>query len=87
MLHVTLTGNVTGMTFSGLQAGQRVTLVFQVSGTGGYTVTWPAAVHGGFGTSAVSGSPLFMQAGKYFVQQLVVDTDGATLLNPGAVNQ
>lgn len=87
VLHVTLTGNVTGMSFTGLQAGQRLTLVFQVGGAGGYTVAWPAAVHGGFGTSATSGSPLYMAAGRYFVQELVVDADGATLLNPGAVNQ
>ena len=86
-IHFAWTGNVTGMTFSGLTAGQRVTLVFQVGGAGGYTVAWPSAVHGGFATSASPATAVYAQAGKYFVQQLVVDTDGATLLTPGAVNQ
>ncbi len=87
LIHVPLTGNMTGMSFTGLQAGQRITLVFQVGGTGGYTVQWPSQVHGGFATSTSNTSPFYAQAGKYFVQQLVVDADGATLLNPGAVNQ
>ncbi len=86
-IHFAWTGNVTGMTFSGLSAGQRLVLVFQVGGAGGYTVGWPSAVHGGFATSAATGSAVYAQAGKYFVQQLVVDADGATLLTPGAVNQ
>ena len=85
--HIAMTGNVTAESFTGLQAGQHITLVFQTGATGGYTVQWSAAVHGGFGTSAAAGSPLYMQPGKYFVQQLVVDTDGATLLNPGAINE
>ena len=75
------------MSFTGLQAGQRLTLVFQVGGAGGWTVQWPSQVHGGFVTSTSSASPMFAQAGKYFVQQLLVDTDGTTLLNPAAVNQ
>ncbi len=86
-IHFTWTGNVTGMTFSGLSAGQRIYLVFQVGGAGGYTVAWPGAVHGGFASSASSGSAVYAQSGRYFVQELVVDTDGVTLLNPGAVNQ
>ncbi len=85
--HFAWTGNVTGMTFTGLSAGQRLYLVFQVGGSGGYTVTWPSAVHGGFATSSSTGSAVYAQTGKYFVQELVVDTDGVTLLNPGAVNQ
>ena len=86
-IHFAWTGNVTGMTFSGLTAGQRLLLVFQVGGAGGYTVAWPSAVHGGFATSASASSAVYAQTGKYFVQQLVVDTDGVTLLTPGAVNQ
>ena len=78
---------MTGVTFTGLNAGQRIYLVFQVGGSGGYTVAWPSAVHGGFATSNSVGSALYAQAGKYFVQELLVDTDGVTLLNPGAVNQ
>ncbi len=85
--HFAWTGNVTGMTFTGLSAGQRIYLVFQVGGSGGYTVAWPSAVHGGFATSSSTGSAVYAQAGKYFVQELLVDTDGVTLLNPGAVNQ
>lgn len=86
-IHFAWSGNVTGMSFSGLSAGQRLYLVFQVSGAGGYTVQWPSAVHGGFATSATAGSAMYAQSGKYFVQELVVDTDGVTLLTPGAVNQ
>ncbi len=85
--HMAMAGNVTSESFSGLQAGQRITLIFQTGSTGGYTVAWSAAVHGGFGTSTSAGSPLYMQPGRYFVQQLIVDTDGATLLNPGAINE
>ncbi len=85
--HFAWTGNVTGMTFTGLSAGQRIFLVFQVAGAGGYTVAWPSAVHGGFATSSATGSAVYAQAGRYFVQELLVDTDGVTLLNPGAVNQ
>ncbi len=86
-IHFAWTGNVTGMTFSGLIAGQRLFLVFQVGGAGGYTVAWPSPVHGGFATSASTGSAVYAQTGKYFVQELMVDTDGVTLLTPGAVNQ
>ena len=85
--HMPLTGNVTGETFTGLSAGQVITLIFQVGSTPGFTVLWSSSVHGGFITSSVSGAAGYTQAGKYFVQQLVVDTDGATLLNPGAINE
>lgn len=85
--HMPLQGNVTGETFTGLAAGQRITLIFQVGNTPGYTVAWSPNVHGGFVTSATSGTAGYTLAGKYLVQQLVVDTDGATLLNPGAMNE
>ena len=82
-----LTGNVTAESFTGLAAGQRITLIFQVGTTPGYTVQWSSPIHGGFLTSSVGGAAGYTQAGKYFVQDLVVDTDGATLLNPGAINE
>lgn len=85
--HMPLTGNVTSETFTGLTAGQHITLIFQVGGTSGYTVAWSSQVHGGFVTSSTSGAAGYTQAGKYLVQQLVVDTDGTTLLNPGAINE
>ena len=87
MFHVPLTGNITAESFTGLQPGQHITLIFEVGATAGYTVQWSANVHGGFGTSNLSSSPYYTQAGKYLVQQLVVDTDGITLLNPGAINE
>ncbi len=85
--HMPLTGNVTSESFTGLAAGQHITLIFQVGSTPGYTVQWSPSIHGGFLTSSVSGAAGYTQAGTYFVQQLVVDTDGATLLNPGAINE
>ncbi len=85
--HVPLNGNVTGETFTGLSAGQHITLIFQVGSTPGPTETWSSAVHGGFVTSSTSGAAGYTQAGKYLVQQLVVDTDGVTLLNPGGINE
>ncbi|MGI4854493.1 MAG: hypothetical protein ACRYF4_10675 [Janthinobacterium lividum] len=87
VFHIALSGNVTSESFTGLSAGQHITLVFQVGSTGGYTVQWSPAVHGGFLTSSTAGAAGYTQAGKYFVQQLIVDTDGATLLNPGAINE
>ena len=87
LFHVALNGNVTGETFTGLAAGQRITLVFQVGATAGYTVAWSSVVHGGFVTSGTSGAAGYTQVGRYLVQQLVVDTDGVTLLNPGAMNE
>ncbi len=87
VFHMALNGNVTSETFTGLSAGQHITLVFQVGSTAGVTVQWSPAVHGGFITSSTAGSAGYTQAGKYFVQELVVDTDGATLLNPGAINE
>ncbi len=87
VFHMPLTGNVTAESFTGLTAGGRVTLIFQVGGTAGYTVQWSSSVHGGFVTSATSGTAGYTQAGKYLVQTLVVDTDGVTLLNPGAINE
>ena len=44
LVHMPLTGNITSMSFTGLQAGQRLTLIFQVSGAGGWTVSWPSQV-------------------------------------------
>lgn len=85
--HMPLTGNVSSETFTGLSAGQHITLIFQVGSTAGYTVTWSSQVHGGFITASTSGTAGYTQAGKYLVQQLVVDTDGTTLLNPGAINE
>ncbi|WP_157178209.1 hypothetical protein [Terriglobus roseus] len=85
--HVPLNGNVTSENFTGLAAGQHITLIFQVGATAGYTVGWSANVHGGFLTSSTSGAAGYTLAGKYLVQQLVVDTDGTTLLNPGAINE
>jgi hypothetical protein len=85
--HMPLAGNVTSETFTGLTAGQHITLIFQVGSTSGYTVAWSPQVHGGFVTSSTSGMAGYTQAGKYLVQQLVVDTDGTTLLNPGAINE
>ncbi|HEY9138438.1 MAG TPA: hypothetical protein VIM67_09210, partial [Terriglobus sp.] len=85
--HVPLTGDVNSENFTGLSAGQHITLIFQVGSTAGYTVTWSPQVHGGFVTSRTSGEGGYTQAGKYLVQQLVVDTDGTTLLNPGAMNE
>lgn len=85
--HMPLQGNVTAETFTGLAAGQRITLIFQVGTTPGVTVAWSSNVHGGFVTSAMSGTAGYTLAGKYLVQQLVVDTDGTTLLNPGAINE
>ncbi len=85
--HMPLTGNVTGESFTGLAAGQQITLIFQVGSTPGYTVQWSSPVHGGFVTSSVSGAAGYTQAGKYLLQQFVVDTDGVTLLNPGAINE
>lgn len=87
MFHFAWTGNVTSLSFSNLQAGQRITLVLQVGGAGGYSLQWPAQVHGGFAASTAAGSPMYAAAGKYFLQEFVVDTDGQTLLNPQAVNQ
>ncbi len=87
VFHMPLNGNVTAETFTGLSAGQRITLIFQVGSTAGYTIAWSPVVHGGFATSVVSGTAGYTQAGKYLVQTLVVDTDGATLLNPGAINE
>ena len=85
--HMPLSGNVTAEGFSGLAAGQRITLIFQTEGTPGYTVQWSPAVHGGFVTSSTAGTAGYTLAGKYFVQQLIVDTDGVTLLNPEAINE
>ena len=85
--HIPLIGNVTGETFTGLSSGQRITLIFQTGSTPGYTIQWSSSVHGGFLTSSTSSAASYTQAGKYFVQQLVVDTDGVTLLNPGAINE
>ncbi len=85
--HMPLTGNVTGESFTGLAAGQHITLIFQVGSTAGYTVAWSSSIHGGFVTSSTSGAAGYTQAGKYLVQELVVDTDGASLLNPGAMNE
>jgi hypothetical protein len=87
VFHMPLNGNVTGETFTGLAAGQKITLVFQVGSTPGYTVQWNANIHGGFQTNPASGTAGYTQAGKYLVQALVVDTDGTTLLNPGAMNE
>ena len=87
VFHFAWSGNVTGMNFAGLIPGQQITLILQVSGTGGYSLQWPSGVHGGFAASTTAGSPLYANPGKYFVQEFVVDTDGATLLNPQAVNQ
>ena len=87
VFHFAWSGNVTGITFSGLVPGEQVTLILQVSGAGGYTLQWPSNVHGAFTISTASGSPLYATPGKYFVQDFVVDTDGTTLLNPQAVNQ
>ena len=85
--HMPLNGNITSESFTGLASGQRITLIFQVGSTSGYTVGWNSSVHGGFVTSSTSGAAGYTQAGKYLVQQLVVDTDGTTLLNPGAINE
>ncbi|WP_074653814.1 hypothetical protein [Terriglobus roseus] len=85
--HVPLNGNITSESFTGLAAGEHITLIFQVGATPGYTVSWSANVHGGFLTSSTSGAAGYTLAGKYLVQQLVVDTDGITLLNPGAINE
>ncbi|HEY0201395.1 MAG TPA: hypothetical protein VGC24_06855, partial [Burkholderiaceae bacterium] len=85
--HMPLTGNVTSESFTGLAAGQHITLIFQVGSTAGYTVQWSPSLHGGFVTSSTSGAAGYTQAGKYLVQQFVVDTDGTTLLNPGAINE
>jgi len=50
---ITLSGNA-APTITGLSAGQRVTFEICQNSTGGYTWTWPAAVHGGMtiGTTA-----------------------------------
>jgi hypothetical protein len=85
--HVPLNGNITSESFTGLTPGQHITLIFQVGSTPGYTVAWSGNIHGGFLTSSTTGSTGYTQAGKYLVQQLVVDTDGTTLLNPGAINE
>lgn len=85
--HMPLNGNITSENFTGLAAGQRITLIFQVGATPGYTVGWSSNVHGGFLTSSTTSAAGYTLAGKYLVQQLVVDTDGTTLLNPGAINE
>ncbi|GAA3752698.1 hypothetical protein [Terriglobus aquaticus] len=87
VFHFAWSGNVTTMNFANLIPGQHITMILQVSGAGGYSLQWPATVHGAFTVSTTAGSPLYANSGKYFVQEFVVDTDGATLLNPQAVNQ
>lgn len=78
---MTLTGNITSMTFSNLTDGQEITLLFVQDGTGNHTVAWPAAVKGGidFGGAAILPNAIVTQ--KFHV-------DGTTLiaLAPGTVN-
>ena len=53
--HVTLTANVTGVTFAGFVAGTccAVVLYIKQDGTGGRTIAWPASVKWSGGTAPV----------------------------------
>jgi len=42
--HITLTGDITTLTFSNGVVGRRYTLILKQGGSGGYTVSWPDTV-------------------------------------------
>ena len=57
---MTLSGNVTSQTFTGLTGGQTITFIWKQSGSGGYTVAYPSNFYGfskiyAAGTSVQSG--------------------------------
>lgn len=74
---MTLTGNVTGQTISGLVAGQLVTFIWTQDATGGWTVVYPATVYGA--------SPVYAGAGSTTTQSFRADAAGNLWAISGAV--
>ena len=71
--YMTLTGNITGITFSNPIDGARYVLILTQDGTGGRTIVWPAAVHWSGGTaptlsaaSKIDLVSLFYRGGVYY---------------------
>jgi hypothetical protein len=58
---MTLTGNVTSQTFTGLTAGQTITFIWKQSGSGGYTVAYPSNF---YGFSKIYANGTSVQSGK-----------------------
>jgi hypothetical protein len=77
---ITLTGNVTGSSVSGLATGQLVRFRICQDATGSRTFVWPTAIHGG-GTIGPTASTCNSQAFESF--------DGSTLtaIGPMVINQ
>lgn len=65
IFEITLTGNVTSSTLTGMQAGQVLIFVITQDGVGGHTFVWPTSVHN---PDLVDGA-----AGKKSIQQFYYD--------------
>ena len=63
---IILTANVTSSTVTNLRSGQEVTFMIVQGGSGGYSFTWPANVHGGMTTSSATTGQVSSQTFKSF---------------------
>lgn len=68
---LTLTGNVSASTLSGISAGAQLIFIFQQDGTGGRTFSWPTGVTG---HGAIAAQP-----NSVSIQAFIVRSDGATI--------
>ena len=77
---ITLTGNVTSSSLSGLLAGNRVVFCINQDSGGGHTFVWPAAVHGGM---VIGSTPSTTSIQEFW------SPDGTTLyaISPGVINE
>lgn len=76
VFEITLTGN-TAPTVSGMEAGQRVTLIIIQDGTGSHTWTWPAGFNN-FGSVDPT-------AGSVSIAEGIVASGGAAVYATGAI--
>ncbi len=74
---MTLTGNVTSMTLTGVTPGQLITFIWTQDATGGRTVTYPATVYGS--------AELFGAANSTTTQTFRADASGNLWAVSGAV--
>ena len=74
---LTLKGNVTSSSLTGLTPGQVVTFVIQQDATGGWTFAWPAYVNGNLGFTVRGAGAIGAAANKASSQRFLFD--GTTL--------